>query len=652
MSSNRTRLLPLLVLLLGLQTAAAAPVGAAAVSCETVARFMGAYLQHHIRHHRLDQELEKRTIDSYLQRIDPSRTVLLEDEAKKIRESLRGAFQTVQSNSCSFLADTHKRLIAEQREVEAFVRAYVSAPDYAIDPTVELILDPEERGHPKTLADQQQLTRGLVHFQMSNYVSAGENLEEAKKLLIHRYELRTKRLVDLETVDLYTAFLDAFATSLDPHSNYLSADVLEDFRISMTLSLEGIGVALSERDGFAVVERIIPGGAADRLDVLQPKDKLITVAQENGEAVNIIDMPLRDAVRLIRGKKGSQVRLTVLRQGERTERFPVTIVRDKINLEEQAAKLRIEEREVESKKIKLGILELPSFYGGSNATDRQSTDDVARLLREANEAKVDGLLLDLSRNGGGLLEHAVTISGFFLRRGEIVGVENARGGWQILSDDDENILFAGPMVVLISRVSASAAEILAGALKDYKRAIIAGDDHTFGKGTVQTVSALPPGQGALKITTGMFFRPGGKSTQNTGVRSDVVVPSLLTSDEFGEKTQRHALENQETTPFLSSYANAVPTSSRWRPVSSDVISKLAKNSQERVDVSDDFDEINEKLNEAKTNDGVVRLAEILKEQEEVEAKKEAAEDEEDSEKISPQLREATSILADLVALHI
>ena len=160
-------------------------------------------------------------------------------------------------------------------------------------------------------------------------------------------------MADLEAADLYTAFLDAFATSLDPHSNYLSAEVLEDFRISMTLSLEGIGVALSERDGYAVVERIIPGGAADRLDVLQPKDKLITVAQEDGEAVNIIDMPLREAVRLIRGKKGSQVHLTVLRQGERTERFPVTIVRDKIDLEEQAAKLRFEEHEVEGKKIKL-----------------------------------------------------------------------------------------------------------------------------------------------------------------------------------------------------------------------------------------------------------------------------------------------------------
>jgi len=642
----------ILSLSIGVLFAATAPAQAATVSCETVSRFMAAYLQNHILHHRLDDQLEERTMDTYLRRFDPSRTVLLEGEVTEILKDLKGAFANVKHKHCDFLTGFHQTLVKQQKGVEDFVRDFVSRPDYEVDTTVELILDPEERGHPKTVAEQQELLQNLIHFQMSNYLSADETLEDAKKLLIHRYELRTKRLDELDAVDLYTAFLDAFATSLDPHSNYLSAEVLEDFRISMTLSLEGIGVALSERDGFAVVERVIPGGAADRLGTLLPKDKIISVAQEEGEAVSIIDMPLREAVSLIRGKKGTKVRLTVLRQGEQTKRFPVTIVRDKINLEDQAANLRFEEREVEGKKIKLAILDLPSFYGGSNPTERQSTDDVARLLRQVNEEQADGLVLDLSRNGGGLLDHAVTISGFFLRRGEIVGVENARGGRQILSDEDDGILYSGPMVVHTSRVSASAAEILAGALQDYKRAIIAGDDHTFGKGTVQTVSSLPPGQGALKITTGMFFLPGGRSTQNDGVRSDVVIPSLLTSNDFGEKTQRYALENQATTPFLSSYANAVPTTNRWQPVSSDVVSKLAKRSHDRVVKSEEFAEIREKLKEAEANDGVVRLADILKEQEEVAAEEEAAEAEDAKEKISPQLEEATSILADLVALNI
>jgi carboxyl-terminal processing protease len=644
----------ILSLSIGALFAATTPAQAATVGCETVSRFMAAYLQNHILHHRLDDQLEERTIDTYLRRFDPSRTVLLENEVTEIQKQLKGAFANVRHKSCAFLTGFHQTLVKEQKGVEDFVRDFVGKENYEVDTTVELVLDPEDRGHPKTVEEQQKLLRNLLHFQMSNYLSADETLESAKELLVHRYELRTKRLGELDTVDLYTAFLDAFATSLDPHSNYLSAEVLEDFRISMTLSLEGIGVALSERDGFAVVERVIPGGAAARLDVLLPKDKIISVAQADGEAVNIIDMPLREAVSLIRGKKGTEVQLTVLRQGEQTKRFPLTIVRDKINLEDQAANLRFEERQVEGKKIKLAILDLPSFYGGANPSERQSTDDVARLLRQVNEEQADGLVLDLSRNGGGLLDHAVTISGFFLRRGEIVGVENARGGRQILSDEDDGILYSGPMVVHTSRVSASAAEILAGALQDYKRAIIAGDDHTFGKGTVQTVSSLPPGQGALKITTGMFFLPGGRSTQNDGVRSDVVIPSLLTSNDFGEKTQRYALENQATTPFLSSYANAVPATNRWQPVSSDVVSKLAQRSHDRVVKSEEFAEIREKLKEAENNDGVVRLADILKEQEEVEEEEKKQEDAEgeEEEKISPQLEEATSILADLVALHI
>jgi len=630
------------------------PAEAATLSCTDTSRFIGAYLKAHIRYRRIDPEIEARTIDTYLRRIDPSRTVLLQSEIEAMRKSLAGSLTRVRENSCDFLSQIHTQLVAQQKEVEDFVRAYVSRDDYAIDPKVELVIDPEDRGHPATQAEQEDLLRRLIHFQMSNYLSADETLESAKELLIHRYELRTKRLQDLEPVDLRSAYLDAFAASLDPHSNYLSPEVLEDFQISMTLSLEGIGVALSERDGFSVVERIIPGGAADRLDVLQPKDKIITVAQENGEAVSIIDMPLREAVSLIRGKKGSKVRLTVLRQGEHTERFPVTIVRDTINLEDQAAKLRFEDREVDGKPIKLAILELPSFYGGSGPTERQATTDVENLLREVAANHADGLLLDLSRNGGGLLDHAVTISGFFLRKGEIVGVENARGERQILSDNDERILFSGPMVVHTSRVSASAAEILAGALKDYKRAVITGDDHTFGKGTVQTVSSLPLGQGAIKVTTGMYFRPGGKSTQNTGVESQIVLPSLLANGEIGEKTQRYVLENQETAPFLSSYANAVPTVGRWHPVSSEVVEKLAARSAERVKKSEDFEEIREMLKEAEDNDGVVRLEEILKEQEKADSESEAdaPESEEDEDVISPQVQEATNILADLVAMQI
>ena len=241
----------------------------------------------------------------------------------------------------------HEQTIERYKEMEGFVRDYVSRADYEIDENATLVIDPEKRGFPKGKAEREDLYRRLVHFQMSNYVANGEPLDEAKKKLIHRYELMTRRAQETKRDEIYARFLDAFSTSLDPHSSYLSPDNLEDFKIHMGLSLEGIGAVLSSRDGYTVVEEIVPGGSAAKEGTLKPKDKVIAVAQdEKGEMVDVIDMDLRDVVRMIRGKKGSVVRLSLLRQGATTDRYTVRLVRDKINLEEQAAKLRFEEVEV------------------------------------------------------------------------------------------------------------------------------------------------------------------------------------------------------------------------------------------------------------------------------------------------------------------
>jgi carboxyl-terminal processing protease len=653
---------------------AGAPAGAS-LRCQSIQDLSRAFLQKHIQHHEITEQLEQRTIDTYLRRADPSRSLLLQSEVEKIRGSLVGVFEDVRKGNCGRLEKLHETLVEQHRVAEKFVREIVGDDDYAIDTNAELVLDPDDRGHPATDAQRRALQLSLIHFQMSNYESAGTELEEARKRLLHRYELRSQRAADLDDEDLYAAFLDAFAASLDPHSSYLSAEVLEDFRISMSLSLEGIGVALSERDGYAVAEHIIPGGAADSANALLPKDKIIAVAQEGEEPVDIIDMPLRDAVALIRGKKGTKVHLTVLRQGETTERFTVSIVRDTIDLAEQAAKLRFEQvKDASGKELKLAVLELPSFYGDADPSRRQCTQDVAELLEQVVAAKADGLLLDLSRNGGGLLEHAVTISGYFIRRGEIVGIRDSRGKKQILSDRDDSVLYTGPLVVHTSRVSASASEILAGALKDYRRAVIVGDDHTFGKGTVQTVAPLPPGQGAIKVTTAMFFRPGGRSTQHDGVGSDVVLPSLLSADDYGEKNQEYSLEATETSPFLSSHANANGLSERWPIMSPQLMAKLSARSQARIDVDDDFAEIRRKLADASGGSKAVQLAEFMKEREESESTHgngttgtasgeakpapgdaatsvegaETAPGEEDEP--TPQLEEALRVLADLVSL--
>jgi carboxyl-terminal processing protease len=653
-------LIPICVSLWIAPDAAAAPI-----ACKTITKFVDRFLENHIRDHQLTPELERRTTDVFIRSFDPSQSALLESEVKDLRTQMVGSFAKIASGDCSQLQQTHQMFIKRHDEISLQVAEFVGAEDYAIDTEVELLLDAKKRGYPKTVAERDLLLHKLVHFQMSNYISSATDMDEAKALLAKRYDRRARRLKELDAVDLFSSFLDAFASSLDPHSNYFSADVYEDFRIQMSLSLTGIGVALSEQDGFAVVERIIEGGAAAQLDVLKPKDKIIEVGQGDDKAVSIIDMPLRDAVSLIRGEKGTTVRLTVLRQADTTDRFEVPIVRQEINLEDQAASLRVEEREIDGRTVKLAILELPSFYGDSDPSKRQCTDDVARLLREVNEMEADGLVLDLSHNGGGLLTHAVTVSGFFLRKGEIVKVKTSRGHQEVLSDRDEAILYSGPLVVHTSRVSASAAEILAGALKDYKRAIIAGDDHTFGKGTVQTVSSLAPDQGALKITTAMFYRPGGRSTQHAGVEADIVIPSLLSGDDFGEKHQPFSIEGDVIESFQGSYANANPESSRWKVVSHEIVARLAEASKRRIAASSDFDEVAKELQEARDNDGVIKLADLMKKREEGKAKDdedsseeggdelETADDGESQEvdEMSPQLTEATNVLFDLISLN-
>ena len=637
----------------------------AELGCNSIEHLTREFLRHHVSQRALGADIESRAIDTYLVRLDTSRSLLLDSEVEALRESLAGVFERIRGGSCTPISAAHQKLVARQQKATQYVSELVASPEFTIDETVELLLDPEERGYPENVKERDELWRRLVHFQLSNYVGAGETLAEAKRLLVQRYERNTRRRAEVGNADVLSTFLDSFAAALDPHSNYFTPEAVEDFRISMSLRLEGIGVALTERDGYSVVDRIIPGGAADRLEEgLLPKDKIIAVAEQGQDPVNIIDMPLREAVSLIRGKAGTTVRLTVLRQDEETRRFPMDIVRDKIDLTEQAASLRFEERERDGEKLKLAILDLPSFYGDANPDERQSTDDVERLLAEANQAGAHGLLLDLSRNGGGLLDHAVRISGYFIRKGEIVGVQSTRAPLNVLEDRDERILYTGPMVVHVSRISASASEILAGALKDYRRAVVTGDDHTFGKGTVQTVQPLSPDLGALKITTARFFRPGGRSTQRDGVSSDVVIPSLLASGDIGERHQRYALEGEQIAPFFGSLANAIGPEDRSSRVPAQVVGELVRRSSERIAESEGFQEVQSQLEEAESADGLVKLADIIKAREEAENGSADAEPEaepaapggdtpapaEPEEETNLQVEEALEVLADLIVL--
>ena len=623
----------------------AAPANAKTVlSCQNLPNLVDKYLDSHVASRKLDAELTGRVVERYLNRLDPSRSMLLASEAEAVTKRIHEVTDQLHKR-CDGLQALHADRVEWHQAMEAYVRKIMADDKLDIDRGVELEGDSDKRARPETEAERDELRRKLVHYQLATYVSSGTSLPEARKKLVHRYELVSKRIGEMDTADVLSEFLDALATALDPHSSYFSADALEDFRIAMSLSLEGIGAVLQSRDGYTIVHEIVTGGAADRQGELKPKDKIIAVAQgRGGEAVDVIDMALRDVVRKIRGKKDTEVKLTVLRQGEKTQTLNVVIVRDKISLAERAAKLRWQDVERGGKKLRLAVLDLPSFYGGRGAGARQCTTDVRRLLTEVKIGGADGLLLDLSRNSGGLLQAAVDISGYFIRSGHVVGVDGPTSPTQKMEDDDPSVLFGGPMVVLTSRASASASEIVTGALKDYSRAVVVGDDHTFGKGTVQVVHNLPPGLGALKVTTALFFRPGGDSTQSRGVASDIVLPSPYDHEKFGEKHQTYALPSRTIPEFRSDSVNG--GASTWQAVSPAAVKRLADTSAKRVAASKAFAEILEKKKKALARDGIVRVAEILadngKDKEEEDAK-------EDEDKLTPQALEALEILADLTA---
>jgi carboxyl-terminal processing protease len=468
---------------------------------------------------------------------------------------------------------------------------------------------------------------------------------------------------------LITTAAEAFAGALDPHTDYLSPKNLEDFQISMQLSLEGIGAALSSETGFTVIEELIPGGGAEKTGLLKPKDKIIAVAQEGEKPVDVIDMDLREVISMIRGKKGTRVTLTILRQGESKNRFNVTIVRDKIDVKEQEAKISYETRKVNGRQFRFGVIGLPSFYGGVKE-DKSSYEDVKRLLAEARREQVDGIVLNLSRNGGGLLEEAVHLAGLFIGKGGIVAVKDSRGKVTILANgpaapgnegdkrnivaasaEDSRALYMGPLVVLTSRLSASASEIVAGALKDYRRAVIVGSDHTFGKGSVQSLLQLPWELGAMKVTTGLYFLPGGKSTQKTGVAADVRLPGLFALEDIGEAALDYPLPAQAIASFLDVRGNGAP---QWKPVDEHLIATLKPRSEGRVAKDAKFAKIIKDNKEAADKKGFIRLDDFRKEM-----KKEGAGTEKETpaerrqkarDQYAPFVNESVNILLDMATL--
>lgn len=397
----------------------------------------------------------------------------------------------------------------------------------------------------------EEAAAGIVEPEETNTASAVDAKLSPEEQIRKSYDRFLTILRDNDEGWLLERYLNAFTHAYDPHTDYMSPNNMEDFEIGMKLSLEGIGALLGNDEGAARVERLIPGGPAERDGRLKPGDRIIAVAQGDEPPVDILHWPLSKAVRLIRGEKGTKVVLTVLPASDPTgsRETRIDLVRDEVKLEEQAAKGEI--RTVtgpDGFERKIGVITLPEFYADLNGARqgkpaRSSSRDVAELVDELRDAGAEGLILDLRNNGGGSLSDAVQMTGLFIESGPVVQVRDQRRV-HTLSDPDPDIAYDGPLIVLVNRLSASASEILAGALQDYGRAIIVGDHRTHGKGTVQTLTPLSntgADLGSLKVTTASFYRIGGGSTQLRGVESDILLPSPMNSMEIGEDQLPHAM---------------------------------------------------------------------------------------------------------------
>jgi len=421
--------------------------------------------------------------------------------------------------------------------------------------------------------------------------------EDPRERLRRRYTSFARRMHQTDADELLEMYLTAFTSSYDPHTTYMSPSSLENFRIMMRLNLEGIGAALQFEDGYTKVSKVIPGGAADEHGKLRPEDRIISVGQgRDGEMVDVVDMKLNDVVNKIRGPAGTVVRLGVITAGS-TETQIYEIVRAEVELKDSEARaevLRVGPEEEPSAQLNVGVISLPSFYmdmeGAKNGGNefKSTTRDVRRILADFTQQDVDTVVLDLRRNGGGSLTEAINLTGLFIEGGPVVQVKGSNQDVQVYEAGETEMAWKGPLVVLTSKFSASASEILAGAIQDYQRGLIVGDSATHGKGTVQSLLDLgaqlfripnPPNLGALKITMQQFYRPNGESTQKRGVLADIVLPSITDHMDISEGDLDYAMEFDKIDPARHD---------RFHMVSSEMIEELSRGSQSRRGASEEF----------------------------------------------------------------
>ncbi len=615
----------------------------------------------HYKKRELDDSLGMETFDRYIESLDPQKLYFLASdiaEFKQQRHLFDDYIGSGQVRKPFDMFNVYQERMAERLRF-IFERLNADPFDYTIDENIDL--DREDNTWAKSSAELDELWRKRLKHEALNLKLADKEWEGIQETLSKRYKRTQKNVRQFQSEDVFQILMNAYAESYDPHTNYFSPKNFDDFRIRMSQSLEGIGARLTTENDYTVVSEIVPGGPADKGKQLHPNDRITGVAQGmDGEFVDVVGWRIDDVVQLIRGKKGSVVRLAILPAdvpaGSKTETIAIT--RDKIKLEDQAAKADTLEILHDGKNMKFGIVEIPSFYSDFDGRRRgdknykSTTRDVRRIIEEFAPENVDGIIIDLRRNGGGFLNEAVDLTGLFIDNGPVVQVRNSIGDIEVESDYNPEVVYNGPLAVIVDRLSASASEIFAAAIQDYGRGVIIGSQ-TFGKGTVQ--NAVPLSRylrdrenkyGQLKLTIAKFYRIDGRSTQHVGVMPDMNFPSRFNLMEIGESSRENALLWDQIRPVRYNKQQDI----------SGIIPLMKQRQSSRLSANEDYNSLLDDLNEFEKNidKEIFSLMESVRKQER-DAQKEDDEDEEDEaekkkKKKDLLLTESAHILGDYIHL--
>ena len=555
-------------------------------------------MREHLTKHPLDDEISRRALKLFVKSLDGMKLYFTAADIEEFNRSSTQLDNDFEAGDITFAYSVYKRYLQRVDERAVLIQQLLDSEfDFTADEV--LVADPEKLTYAKTPEESKDRWTKRLKYDLL-VLRADKNMKDnangAKDRLKRRYSSFAKRMHQLDADELLEMYLTSITTGYDPHTTYMSPSSLENFRILMSLNLEGIGAALTVNDGYTEISKLIPGGVAEKSGQLKVEDRIISVGQgEAGEMVDVVDMKLNDVVKLIRGNAGKVVRLGVM-SGVGGETKIVRLVRAKIELTDSEARGVVFEdgKKQDGSPFKLGVIDLPSFYmdmegAREGAGDFKSTTrDVRKIIDKFNKEGVDALILDLRRNGGGSLTESINLTGLFIDEGPVVLVKDPDGKKQQYDDLDRGMAWKGPLVVLTSKFSASASEILAGAIQDYQRGLIIGDSSTHGKGTVQSLLDLgpqmfriqnPPNLGALKITMQQFYRPCGDSTQKRGVVADLTLPSLTDHMDVSEADLDFPVEFDkiESAKF-----------DKYRSVNAGVVAQLAENTSARQKKSEDF----------------------------------------------------------------